>query len=130
MSSWCTVRSAEGGGQGVMWSGGISWEIRAADPHAFLNPSKSTTPTYYRPPHAGVDVEGMQLGIDDELVALLGAWSPCPVTYAGGARTLVGGWVGGRAGLTALRATCLPALYFDKGSILKSPLLTAVFPAC
>ena len=37
----------------------------------------------------GVDVEGMQLGIDDELVGLLGAWSPIPVTYAGGARTLV-----------------------------------------
>ena len=37
----------------------------------------------------GVDVEGMQLGIDDELVALLGRWSPIPVTYAGGARTLV-----------------------------------------
>ena len=36
----------------------------------------------------GVDVEGMQLGIDDELVALLGKWSPVPVTYAGGARTL------------------------------------------
>ena len=37
----------------------------------------------------GVDVEGMQLGIDDELVQLLGRWSPIPVTYAGGARTLV-----------------------------------------
>ncbi|GBF94401.1 phosphoribosylformimino-5-aminoimidazole carboxamide ribonucleotide isomerase [Raphidocelis subcapitata] len=36
----------------------------------------------------GVDVEGMQLGIDDELVELLGRWSPIPVTYAGGARTL------------------------------------------
>lgn len=36
----------------------------------------------------GVDVEGMQLGIDDRLVELLGAWSPIPVTYAGGARTL------------------------------------------
>ncbi|KAI8476945.1 MAG: phosphoribosylformimino-5-aminoimidazole carboxamide ribonucleotide isomerase [Monoraphidium minutum] len=36
----------------------------------------------------GVDVEGMQLGIDDELVGLLGRWSPIPVTYAGGARTL------------------------------------------
>lgn len=36
----------------------------------------------------GVDVEGMQLGIDDELVGLLGKWSPIPVTYAGGARTL------------------------------------------
>lgn len=36
----------------------------------------------------GVDVEGMQLGIDDELVGLLGRWAPVPVTYAGGARTL------------------------------------------
>eukprot|EP00882_Tetradesmus_deserticola_P015451 GHRQ01016464.1.p2 GENE.GHRQ01016464.1~~GHRQ01016464.1.p2 ORF type:complete len:288 (+),score=90.52 GHRQ01016464.1:220-1083(+) len=36
----------------------------------------------------GVDVEGMQLGIDDTLVQLLGKWSPIPVTYAGGARTL------------------------------------------
>ena len=36
----------------------------------------------------GVDVEGMQLGIDDKLVSLLGGWSPIPVTYAGGARTL------------------------------------------
>lgn len=39
----------------------------------------------------GVDVEGMQLGIDDKLVELLGEWSPIPVTYAGGARTLVSG---------------------------------------
>ena len=36
----------------------------------------------------GVDVEGMQLGIDEELVTLLGKWSSIPVTYAGGARTL------------------------------------------
>jgi len=36
----------------------------------------------------GVDVEGMQLGIDDVLVEVLGKWSPIPVTYAGGARTL------------------------------------------
>mmetsp|Transcript_2641 Transcript_2641/g.6100 ORF Transcript_2641/g.6100 Transcript_2641/m.6100 type:complete len:329 (-) Transcript_2641:233-1219(-) len=36
----------------------------------------------------GVDVEGMQLGIDDALVETLGRWSPLPVTYAGGARTL------------------------------------------
>eukprot|EP00897_Mesotaenium_endlicherianum_P006423 jgi/Mesen1/5809/ME000293S04968 len=36
----------------------------------------------------GVDVEGMKLGIDEELVALLGRLSPIPVTYAGGARTL------------------------------------------
>ncbi|KAJ9533736.1 hypothetical protein QJQ45_026808 [Haematococcus lacustris] len=36
----------------------------------------------------GVDVEGMQLGIDEGLVQLLGQWAPIPVTYAGGARTL------------------------------------------
>ena len=35
-----------------------------------------------------MDVEGKQLGIDEELVALLGRSSPVPVTYAGGARTL------------------------------------------
>ncbi|KAL6521103.1 Phosphoribosylformimino-5-aminoimidazole carboxamide ribotide isomerase [Orobanche gracilis] len=32
----------------------------------------------------GVDVEGKKLGIDEELVALLGTYSPIPVTYAGG----------------------------------------------
>ncbi|XP_038688572.1 1-(5-phosphoribosyl)-5-[(5-phosphoribosylamino)methylideneamino] imidazole-4-carboxamide isomerase, chloroplastic [Tripterygium wilfordii] len=32
----------------------------------------------------GVDVEGKKLGIDEELVALLGRYSPIPVTYAGG----------------------------------------------
>jgi phosphoribosylformimino-5-aminoimidazole carboxamide ribotide isomerase len=36
----------------------------------------------------GVDVEGMRLGIDDELVSILGKWSPIPVTYAGGVNTL------------------------------------------
>jgi len=36
----------------------------------------------------GVDVEGLRLGIDATLVELLGAHSPIPVTYAGGARTL------------------------------------------
>lgn len=36
----------------------------------------------------GVDVEGMRLGIDDELVEILGKFSPVPVTYAGGASTL------------------------------------------
>ena len=35
----------------------------------------------------------MQLGIDEELVALLGRCSPVPVTYAGGARTLVRDWL-------------------------------------
>ncbi|XP_039011674.1 1-(5-phosphoribosyl)-5-[(5-phosphoribosylamino)methylideneamino] imidazole-4-carboxamide isomerase, chloroplastic-like [Hibiscus syriacus] len=32
----------------------------------------------------GVDVEGKKLGIDEDLVALLGEHSPIPVTYAGG----------------------------------------------
>ncbi|KAL4179027.1 hypothetical protein AMTRI_Chr13g118030 [Amborella trichopoda] len=36
----------------------------------------------------GVDVEGKRLGIDEELVALLGRFSPIPVTYAGGVTTL------------------------------------------
>lgn len=34
----------------------------------------------------GVDVEGHQAGIEEDLVALLGAHSPVPATYAGGAR--------------------------------------------
>jgi len=36
----------------------------------------------------GVDVEGQRLGIERPLVELLGAASPVPVTYAGGARSL------------------------------------------
>jgi phosphoribosylformimino-5-aminoimidazole carboxamide ribotide isomerase len=36
----------------------------------------------------GVDVEGLRLGVDAALVELLGAHSPIPVTYAGGARSL------------------------------------------
>jgi len=36
-----------------------------------------------------VDVEGLCRGIDGELVSKLGQWSPIPVTYAGGANSLV-----------------------------------------
>jgi phosphoribosylformimino-5-aminoimidazole carboxamide ribotide isomerase len=36
----------------------------------------------------GVDVEGKRAGIEAELVEKLGAWSPIPVTYAGGATKL------------------------------------------
>ncbi|KAF3791596.1 1-(5-phosphoribosyl)-5-[(5-phosphoribosylamino)methylideneamino] imidazole-4-carboxamide isomerase [Nymphaea thermarum] len=36
----------------------------------------------------GVDVEGKRLGIDEELVALLGQFCPIPVTYAGGVTTM------------------------------------------
>ena len=35
-----------------------------------------------------VDVEGLCRGIDGELVAKLGQWSPIPVTYAGGANSI------------------------------------------
>jgi phosphoribosylformimino-5-aminoimidazole carboxamide ribotide isomerase len=35
-----------------------------------------------------VDVEGLCRGIDHTLVERLSAWSPIPVTYAGGARSL------------------------------------------
>ncbi|MDB6057779.1 MAG: 1-(5-phosphoribosyl)-5-[(5- phosphoribosylamino)methylideneamino] imidazole-4-carboxamide [Verrucomicrobiales bacterium] len=35
-----------------------------------------------------VDVEGMCKGVDLELVKLLADWSPIPVTYAGGARSI------------------------------------------
>ena len=35
-----------------------------------------------------VDVEGLCRGIDGALVEKLGAWSPIPVTYAGGASSL------------------------------------------
>ena len=36
----------------------------------------------------GVDVEGRQCGVEEELVAVLGAPSPIPVTYAGGVRNM------------------------------------------
>jgi phosphoribosylformimino-5-aminoimidazole carboxamide ribotide isomerase len=32
------------------------------------------------------DVEGLQAGMDIELIRLLAAWGQCPITYAGGAR--------------------------------------------
>lgn len=35
----------------------------------------------------GVDVEGKKAGIDEELVGMLGDFTICPVTYAGGARS-------------------------------------------
>lgn len=35
-----------------------------------------------------VDVEGLRLGIDQELVSRLARWSPIAVTYAGGAKSL------------------------------------------
>jgi phosphoribosylformimino-5-aminoimidazole carboxamide ribotide isomerase len=51
------------------------------------------------------DVEGLSQGIDEELVAALGRWSPIPCTYAGGGRdlsdlALVRDLSGGRVDLT------------------------------
>lgn len=34
------------------------------------------------------DVEGLQAGMDEDLITRLSDWSPIPVTYAGGARSL------------------------------------------
>ena len=36
----------------------------------------------------GVDVEGKRCGIEEDLVTLLGKYSPIPVTYAGGVRSI------------------------------------------
>ncbi len=36
----------------------------------------------------GVDVEGKRMGVEAALVEMLSAWSPLPVTYAGGASSL------------------------------------------
>ena len=36
----------------------------------------------------GVDVEGLRQGIQEDLISLLGQYSPCPVTYAGGVSRL------------------------------------------
>ena len=36
----------------------------------------------------GVDVEGLCAGVDIDLVKKLSKWSPIPITYAGGARSM------------------------------------------
>ena len=33
-------------------------------------------------------MEGLRIGIEEDLVEMLGLWSPIPVTYAGGATAL------------------------------------------
>lgn len=53
----------------------------------------------------GVDVEGKGCGIEESLVQCLGLWSPIPMTYAGGCRSLadlerVGRLSGGRVDVT------------------------------
>ena len=57
----------------------------------------------------GVDVEGKQSGVDEELVTLLADQSPVPVTYAGGVSSMVrcmaGYWANCR-GCTFTNTTC------------------------
>lgn len=65
----------------------------------------------------GVDVEGMQLGIEDELVAVLGEQSPLPVTYAGGVRSLADLDRIREVGLRRVEATVGSALDIFGGSL-------------
>ena len=65
----------------------------------------------------GVDVEGMKLGIEDELVAILGEESPLPVTYAGGVRSLADLDRIREVGLGQVEATVGSALDIFGGSL-------------
>lgn len=65
----------------------------------------------------GVDVEGKQLGIDEELVLQLGHWSPIPVTYAGGVRNLADLELIERLGKGKVDATIGSALDLFGGSL-------------
>ena len=62
------------------------------------------------------DVEGLCGGIDAELVALLGGWGKCPVTYAGGAATLADLLLVKQAGRGAVDVTVGSALDLFGGS--------------
>lgn len=57
-----------------------------------------------------VDVEGKCGGIEEELVKLLGKWSPLPTTYAGGIKSLTDLYTIKEAGLGKLDATIGSAL--------------------
>ena len=57
-----------------------------------------------------VDVEGKQEGVDAELIGRLGRWSPVPVTYAGGVRSLADVLLIEREGNGRLDATVGSAL--------------------
>ena len=65
------------------------------------------------------DVEGLCSGIDAELVALLGGWGKCPVTYAGGAATLADLLLVEQAGRGAVDVTVGSALDLFGGSGLR-----------
>ena len=93
------VRRVPGARRGRCGSTFVSWRVLVAGRfrstenrgQSLVAPSSSvSTPSPPASPLAPPfgSVEGKQLGIDDELVALLGRHSPLPVTYAGGARAL------------------------------------------
>jgi phosphoribosylformimino-5-aminoimidazole carboxamide ribotide isomerase len=67
------------------------------------------------------DVEGLCRGIDSELVALLGNWGKCPVTYAGGAVTMADLLSVEQAGRGAVDVTVGSALdlFGGKGLVYK-----------
>jgi len=65
------------------------------------------------------DVEGLCRGIDSELVAKLGLWTPIPATYAGGARSLADLEEVSRAGRGRVDLTIGSALDIFGGSGLK-----------
>jgi phosphoribosylformimino-5-aminoimidazole carboxamide ribotide isomerase len=71
------------------------------------------------------DVEGLCRGIDAELVALLGTWGKCPVTYAGGAATMADLQLVEQAGCGAVDVTVGSALDLFGGKGLSYQKLVA-----
>lgn len=65
----------------------------------------------------GVDVEGKKCGIDEELVTLLGAHCPLPLTYAGGVRSLDDCELVGRLGAGKVDITVGSALDIFGGDL-------------
>lgn len=65
----------------------------------------------------GVDVEGKKLGVDLDLIQLLGQHSPLPVTYAGGASSLADLEAVARAGGGRVDVTVGSALDMFGGSL-------------
>jgi phosphoribosylformimino-5-aminoimidazole carboxamide ribotide isomerase len=65
------------------------------------------------------DVEGLCEGIDLELVELLGRWSPCPTTYAGGAKALSDLEDVARVGAGRINLTIGSALDIFGGSLVR-----------
>jgi len=66
-----------------------------------------------------VDVEGLCRGIDRELVAKLGQWTPLPMTYAGGANSLADLESVTRLGSGKVDLTIGSALDIFGGSVVK-----------